>query len=158
MTCSRSHTHRCIFHHLLIQQMLTELLFFFLSIVDLQCVSFSKVSFTSKVIQLWLNVSHSVVSFVTSMDCSPPGSSAHGILQARILEWAGILFSRGSFQPRDQTYIPCMYVCVCVCVCVCMHILFQTNLHYRLLQIFTISPHYIAGPGLSILFILVYIC
>ena len=30
------------------------------------------------------------------MDCSPPGSSVHGILQARILEWVAILFSRGS--------------------------------------------------------------
>ena len=31
------------------------------------------------------------------MDCSPPGSSVHGILQARILEWIAILFSPGSF-------------------------------------------------------------
>ena len=39
------------------------------------------------------------------MDCSPPGSSVHGILQARILERIAIPFSRGSFQPRDQTQI-----------------------------------------------------
>ena len=32
------------------------------------------------------------------MDCSPPGSSVHGILQARILEWVAISFSRGSSQ------------------------------------------------------------
>ena len=31
------------------------------------------------------------------MDCSPPGSSVHGILQARILEWVAIVFSRGIF-------------------------------------------------------------
>ena len=31
------------------------------------------------------------------MDCSPPGSAVHGILQARILEWAAITFSRGIF-------------------------------------------------------------
>ena len=37
------------------------------------------------------------------MDCSPPGSSVHGILQARILEWAAMLSSRGSSRPRDQT-------------------------------------------------------
>ena len=37
------------------------------------------------------------------MDCSLPGSSVHGISQARILEWAAISSSRGSFQPRDQT-------------------------------------------------------
>ena len=36
------------------------------------------------------------------MDCSPPGSSVHGIIQARILEWVAISFSRESSQPRDQ--------------------------------------------------------
>ena len=35
------------------------------------------------------------------MDCSLPGSSAHGILRERILEWVVISFSRGSFPPRD---------------------------------------------------------
>ena len=39
------------------------------------------------------------------MDCSQPGSSVHGILQARILEWVAILFSRGSSQPRDWTQV-----------------------------------------------------
>ena len=37
------------------------------------------------------------------MDFSLPGSSVHGILQARILEWVAIAFSRGSSQPRDWT-------------------------------------------------------
>ena len=37
------------------------------------------------------------------MDYSPPGSSVHGILQARLLEWVAISFSRGSSWPRDQT-------------------------------------------------------
>ena len=37
------------------------------------------------------------------MGCSLTGSSVHGILQARILEWVAIPYSRGSFQPRDQT-------------------------------------------------------
>ena len=36
---------------------------------------------------------------------SPPVSSAHGILQARILEWVAISSSRGSSQPRDQTQV-----------------------------------------------------
>ena len=40
-------------------------------------------------------------------DCSPPGSSVHGILQARIVEWAAIPFCRGSSQPRDQTHVSC---------------------------------------------------
>ena len=38
-----------------------------------------------------------------SVDCSPPGSSVHGISQARILEWVAVSFSRGSSQTRDQT-------------------------------------------------------
>ena len=42
------------------------------------------------------------------MDCSPPGSSVHGILQARILEWVAISSSRGSFQPQDQTHVSCI--------------------------------------------------
>ena len=37
------------------------------------------------------------------MNCSPPGSSVHGIFQARILEWIAISFSRGSSQPRNRT-------------------------------------------------------
>ena len=39
------------------------------------------------------------------MDCSPPGSSVHGIFQARVMEWAVISFSRGSSRPRGQTRV-----------------------------------------------------
>ena len=39
---------------------------------------------------------------------SPPGSSLHGILQARILEWVAIFFSRGSSCPRDWTQVSCI--------------------------------------------------
>ena len=45
------------------------------------------------------------------MDCSPPGSPVHGILQARILEWVTMPSSRGSSQPRDQilvSYVSCI--------------------------------------------------
>ena len=42
------------------------------------------------------------------MDCSSPGSSAHGILQARILEWVAIPFSGGSSQLRDQIRVSCI--------------------------------------------------
>ena len=41
-------------------------------------------------------------------DCSPPGSSVHRILQARILEWVAISFSRGSSQTRDGTQDSCI--------------------------------------------------
>ena len=91
-------------------------------------------------------------------DCSLPDSSVHGILQARILEWVAILFSRGSSQPRDQSQVsyiadrlftnwtirevPYMYVCTCIytymCVCILTYMyvytLFQILFHYRLLQ------------------------
>ena len=40
-----------------------------------------------------------------STDRGPTGFSAHGILQARILEWVAVPFSRGSSQPRDQTLV-----------------------------------------------------
>ena len=42
------------------------------------------------------------------MDCSPPGCSVHGILQARILEWGAISFSRGSSWPGDGTQVSCI--------------------------------------------------
>ena len=38
-------------------------------------------------------------------DCSLPGSSIHGIFQARVLEWVAISFSRGSSWPRDRTWV-----------------------------------------------------
>ena len=41
------------------------------------------------------------------LDCSPPGSSVHGILQARRLEWVAISSSRGSSRRRDQTCVSC---------------------------------------------------
>ena len=42
------------------------------------------------------------------MDCSPPGSSAHGIFQAKTLECTAISFSRGSSQSRDWTHVYCI--------------------------------------------------
>ena len=42
------------------------------------------------------------------INCSLPGSSVHGIFQARVLEWVAISFSRGSSQPRDQTQVSCI--------------------------------------------------
>ena len=61
--------------------------------------------------QLWSDSSFShsflLISFnlCDPMDCNPPGSSVHGILQARILEWVAIPFSRSSFWPRDRTWV-----------------------------------------------------
>ena len=49
------------------------------------------------------SVVQSCPTLCNPMDCSLPGSSVHGISQARILEWIAISSSRGSSQPRDQT-------------------------------------------------------
>ena len=46
--------------------------------------------------------------FCDPMDCSLPGSSVHGIPQARILEWVAISFSKESSQPRNQTWVSCI--------------------------------------------------
>ena len=47
-----------------------------------------------------------MVTLCNPMEYSPPGSSAHGIFQARILEWVAIPFSRGSSQPRVEPRSP----------------------------------------------------
>ena len=83
-------------------------------------------------------VAQSCLTLCESMGCSPQGSSVHGILQARILEWFAMPSSRGSSQPRDWSCVygiavrfftteppgkpKCMCVCVCVCMCMCAHV------------------------------------
>ena len=52
-------------------------------------------------LQLWLPLCN-------PMDYSPPGSSIHGILQARILEWVAMPSSRGSFPTKNQTHVSCI--------------------------------------------------
>jgi len=52
-------------------------------------------------------VANSCPTLCDPMDCSPPGSSVHGISQSWILEWVAISSSRGSSRPRDQTQVPC---------------------------------------------------
>ena len=58
---------------------------------------------------LWVKVkvfiTQSCPTLCDPMDCSSPGSSVHGILQARILEWVAIFFSRGSSRLRDWTWV-----------------------------------------------------
>ena len=52
-------------------------------------------------------VAQSCPTLCDPMGCSLPGSSVHGIIQAIVLEWIAISFSRGSSQPRDQTRVSC---------------------------------------------------
>ena len=78
-------------------------------------------------------VTQSCPNLCDPMDCSPPGSSVHGICQARILKWISIPFAKESSQRRDWSRVSCIAgwflllnephtrVCVCVCVCVCIY-------------------------------------
>ena len=50
-------------------------------------------------------VAHSCSTLCDPMNCSPSGSSVHGILQARILQWVAIPFSKGSSWSRDQSWV-----------------------------------------------------
>ena len=54
-----------------------------------------------------VKVTQSYLTLCDPMDCSLPGSSVHGILQARILEWVAVPFSSGSSQHRHQTQVSC---------------------------------------------------
>ena len=54
------------------------------------------------------SVTESGQTFCDPVDCGPPGSSAHGILQARIREQFSVSYYRGSSQPRDQTRVSCV--------------------------------------------------
>ena len=56
---------------------------------------------------LFVLVTQSCPTLCDSLDCSPPGHSVHGILQARILRRVAFPFSRGSLQPRAQTQVSC---------------------------------------------------
>ena len=73
-------------------------LFSFSSLSSIRVVSSAYLKVKIEVAQLCLTL-HS------PMDCSLPGSSAHEIFQARVLEWVAISFSRGSSWPRDQTWV-----------------------------------------------------
>ena len=53
-------------------------------------------------------VAQSYLTLYDPTGCSLPGSSVHGILQARILEWIAVPFSGGSSWPRDQTQVSCI--------------------------------------------------
>ena len=69
---------------------------------------FLLLSHKSSVNILDISQSRSAVWLCHTMDCSLPCSSLRGILQARILEWIAVSFSRGSSQPRDQTQVSCV--------------------------------------------------
>ena len=57
--------------------------------------------------RMYVALAQSRPALCDPVDCGPPDSSVHGILQAGILEWVAIPFSRASLQPRDRTHISC---------------------------------------------------
>ena len=56
----------------------------------------------------WSEVAQLCPTLSNPMDCSLSCSSVHGIFQARVLEWVAISFSRGSFRPRNRTWVSCI--------------------------------------------------
>ena len=62
---------------------------------------------TDKCVYVCAKVVQSCPALCDPMECSPPGSSVHGILLARILEWVTLLSSRGTSWPRDWTLVFC---------------------------------------------------
>ena len=86
--------------------------------VDKQCILISLSGLLGKIFILGVYFSHAccmltrlVMSVCDPVDCSPLGSSVHGILQARLLEWVAMPSFRGSSKPRDRTqvsHVPCI--------------------------------------------------
>ena len=70
------------------------------------CLGSGRTSHQFRVLESAVHISKCVQ--YDSMTCNPPGSSVHGIFQARILEWVAISFSRGYSRPRDPTRISCV--------------------------------------------------
>ena len=69
-------------------------------------VSFGRINIlTTLNLPVHSEVTQSCPTLCDPVDCSQPGSSIHGIFQARVLEWVAISFSRGSSRPRDQTQV-----------------------------------------------------
>ena len=68
---------------------------------ELQCGSNYSLEFCITILVCCCLVAKFCLTLLQLMDCSLPDSSVHGILQARILEWVAISFSRGSSQPKE---------------------------------------------------------
>ena len=94
-------------HFLKLNCVLLHLLSFKISLCILESSLSLDVGFTSIFSQYVhaCQTTQSCTNLCHTVDCSPPGSSVHGILRAGLLEWVAISFSRGSSQPRDRTYV-----------------------------------------------------
>ena len=72
-------------------------------LTDKSICKLTEMQFLSSYMIVIVLVTQSCPTFCDLMDCRLPGSSVHGSLHARILEWVAIPFSRASFRPRDGT-------------------------------------------------------
>ena len=108
----------------------------------------------------WYHVAQSCPTLCDPMDCSPPGSSVHGLLQARILEWLAISSSRGTSLPRDWAHVSCIgrrdslplshQGSPWVCVCAYIYIYACAHTHMlKLIKMYTLKIHlYLHSPKL----------
>ena len=92
-------------------------------------------------------VAQSCLTLSDPMDCSLPGSSIHGIFQARVLEWGAIAFSDFSFIMLTNSWRMCslslsadthIHICMCMCVTI---ISMKTGTYLFLVHCYTISVH-----------------
>ena len=83
------------------------------------------------------------------VDCSLPGSSVHGILQARILEWVAMPSSRGASQPRDRTQVSCVS-------CIGRQVLYHQH-HQGSRSRCTITQMYVSLSTYDVVIIYIYI-
>ena len=89
-------------------------------------------------------VVQSCLTLCNAMDC-PPGSSLHGNLQARILEWVAISFSRGSSWPKDRTQVSCT-----AGRCLTVWAVREVQKSYRRLQLHMSKNRFFFCPNASI--------
>ena len=68
-----------------------------------------RAAMTKILFYICIKVAQWCLTLCDAMDCSPPGSSFHGILQARIVEWITMLSSKGSSWPREWTQVSCIW-------------------------------------------------
>ena len=83
---------------------------FLLSLLSVVLIVFHIPLYSPTSLLVWKSwcAAQSCPTLYDPMNCSLPGSSVHGILQAGILKWVAISFSRGSSWPRDCTWVSCI--------------------------------------------------
>ena len=129
---------------------LSKILFSNWSVANLQCcVHFwcTENWFSYRYAYMFVQSLQPCLTLCDPMDSSLSGSSVHGILQARILEWVAMPSSRESSQSRIKTTSPALQedslplspsgkpVCVYMCMCVCIYIFFSNIVYYKTVNI-----------------------